>query len=208
MNKLKLTTLSIAIALLAGCGSDESNDTNPNNGNTPSNSKNQALLSKAANISITDSGSSLGKCTGGVGNTYQTENLFIEATAANITASQLQQAGQIAQVALDELKADANLTTAELGLNSERWTVCFNDPNGGGHSGSAYANRWEQHLKSDPSDLYRLAKHEMTHVAGFEFFGGETNSGEVYNGLLKHSQFTLLKQIKLCPRVKSTIMLR
>ncbi|MDA0149597.1 hypothetical protein [Vibrio sp. LaRot3] len=199
MNKLKLTTLSIAIALLAGCGSDEASDNTSNNGNTPNTSKNQVLLDKAANVSITDSGSFLSKCTGGVGNTYQTENLFIEATAANITASQLQQAGQIAQVALNELMADANLTSAELGLNNSRWTVCFNDPNGAGYSGSAYENRWEQHLKSDPSDLYRLAKHEMTHVAGFEFFGGETNSGEVYKWFTEALAVYIAQADKIVP---------
>ncbi|WP_406734865.1 hypothetical protein RJD39_18440 [Vibrio scophthalmi] len=209
MSKIKLVSRSVALALclgtLTGCGGGDSggsSSSSDNNGGTtpPLSNKNQVLLEKAALFQVTNTHTAATECTDAVGQQYQTERLKVESTSASISESQLIQAAQLAEVALDELLAETNLTAEELSLDTGRWTVCFGTP-GSGYSGSAFIKRWAQFIKDEPSDTYRLAKHEMTHVAGFELYAGDGsgNAGGMHKWFTEAIAVYIAQKDKILP---------
>lgn len=183
MKKLGFMAFAMVVTL-TGCGGDDgSGSTTAGSSGETAASESEVLAQLSTQLTqytVTNTGSNAAKCNFSVGNTYETDNFFVEAIDPSISEYDLMEAAQVAEVALAELQSEASLTDAELGLDSAKWTICYNTNSQ--YSGSAHFDGFDLRLDAEKNirDIFRISKHELVHVAANQFYGTSTPSDNVY----------------------------
>jgi len=180
MNK-KLYLSVVIAAVLSGCGSssDGGNSGGDSGGGDTSPSLYDAPTGQLAidmsNVTVQDSSQSVTDvCNTEDLTVFETEDFIVgvgNEAEAPYYDQDLRYAAQMTQVALNELLITTALTKAELDLENNKWTACFNNNKSGNGTGAIEAFYFGPSA-FDESGL-KLAKHELFHTIQSELLQKE-----------------------------------